>query len=179
VSGGPLTRRFADTVYRAHNPRWAYAPTSGTGAARHGGRFNPPGTPALYTSLDLKTAWMEAQQGFPFKPQPMTLVAYEIDCDRVTDLSDMRVIAELGVSPATLACPWEELASQKAVPPSWELAQRLIDEEVTGILVRSFAPGCGPEDINLVLWGWSDRPPCLVREIDDHGRLPRNDGSWR
>nr|WP_246535096.1 RES family NAD+ phosphorylase [Methylomonas paludis] len=40
-----------------------------------GGRFNRPGCAALYLSLDPTTAWMEAQQGFPFKPQPLTLVA--------------------------------------------------------------------------------------------------------
>jgi RES domain-containing protein len=35
--------------------------------ARHGGRFNPLGTPALYTALRPETAWLEAQQGFAFK----------------------------------------------------------------------------------------------------------------
>lgn len=72
---------FAGLVYRAHNPRWAYAPTSGEGAARHGGRFNPRDVPALYAALDPKTAWMEAQQGMPFKAQPLTLVGYRVDCD--------------------------------------------------------------------------------------------------
>jgi RES domain-containing protein len=70
-------------LYRAHNPRWAFAPTSGRGAALYGGRFNPAGTPALYTSMRPETAWLEAQQGFPFKPQPLTLCAYEVDCDDV------------------------------------------------------------------------------------------------
>ncbi|WP_373506590.1 RES domain-containing protein [Thiocapsa sp.] len=50
-------------VYRPHNPRWAFAPSSGDGAASHGGRLNPRGTPVLYSSLDPKTASMEAQQG--------------------------------------------------------------------------------------------------------------------
>jgi RES domain-containing protein len=51
---------------------WAFDPLSGEGAKRHGGRFNRPNTLALYTSLDYTTAWMEAQQSFPFKPQPLT-----------------------------------------------------------------------------------------------------------
>ncbi|MEJ0016938.1 MAG: RES domain-containing protein [Acetobacteraceae bacterium] len=38
-------------VYRAHHPRWSFEPQSGAGAARSGGRFNPVGTPALYTAL--------------------------------------------------------------------------------------------------------------------------------
>ena len=42
--------RFRGRVYRAHNPHWAHSPLSGEGAARHGGRYNRKGTPALYTS---------------------------------------------------------------------------------------------------------------------------------
>ena len=49
-----------------------------------------------------------------------------------------------------------------------EQLRRRIDS-LSGILVRNFAPGCGAEDINLVLWSWADRLPCLVGEIDDHG----------
>ena len=43
-------------AYRVHVPRWAYAPTSGDGAAEHGGRLNRPGLPALYLALDATTA---------------------------------------------------------------------------------------------------------------------------
>ncbi len=101
----PPTRPFVGLVYRAHHPRWAFAPASGEGAARHGGRFNPRGTPALYTSLDPRTAWMEAQQGLPFKAQPMTLVGYRIGCERIVDLTDPAVLATCAIEAATLACP--------------------------------------------------------------------------
>ena len=46
---------FKERVVRAAKPEWAYAPSSGEGAARHGGRFNPKGVEALYTSLDFDT----------------------------------------------------------------------------------------------------------------------------
>lgn len=75
--------RLTGTVYRAHNPRWSFDPTSGSGAAQYGGRFNPLGMAALYTSRRMETAWREAQQGFPFKAQPLTVCAYEVDCDDV------------------------------------------------------------------------------------------------
>ena len=81
IMAPPIRGRLVGILYRAHNPRWSYAPSSGAGAARHGGRFNRRGTLALYTVFDPKTAWMEAQQGMPFKAQPLTLVAYHLDCE--------------------------------------------------------------------------------------------------
>ena len=174
----PPARPFAGLVYRAHNPRWAFAPISGDGATRHGGRFNRPGTPALYTSLDPKTAWMEAQQGMPFKAQPMTLVGYRVTCERIIDLTDPAALAATGVDAAALACPWEELASRGQTPPSWSLAEGLIASGLQGALAPSFAPGTTPAERNLVLWCWSDALPCRVLVIDDCGRLPKDDSSW-
>jgi RES domain-containing protein len=171
--------RFQGFVYRAHHPRWAFSPLSGEGAARHGGRFNPPGMPALYTSRRMQTAWLEAQQAFPFKAQPLTLCAYEVDCADVADLTDPAARATLGVAAATLACAWEDLASRRQPVPSWELARRLQAEGIAAIIVPSFAASAGQEDQNLVFWNWAETPPHRLTVIDDEGRLPRNDLSWR
>jgi RES domain-containing protein len=65
--------RFAGLAYRAHDPRWSFRPLSGEGAAVHGGRFNPRGTPALYLALDPMTAIKEASQGFAHKLEPCVL----------------------------------------------------------------------------------------------------------
>ena len=83
---------------------WAFTPLSGDGAKTHGGQFNRSGKSALYTSLDSITAWMEAQQGFPFKPQPMTLVAYHVDCADIAELNDPQILQAMEYSPADLAC---------------------------------------------------------------------------
>lgn len=40
-------------------------------------------------------------------------------------------------------------------------------------------PGAGRSDRSVVLWDWSDSLPHCVRVIDDEGRLPRDDRSWR
>ena len=165
------TVHWQGLVHRAHNPLWSYTPTSGTGAAYHGGRFNRKGKLALYTSLEPKTAWMEGQQGFPFKPQPMTLVSYEVDCEDIVDLADPSVQSVAGTSAADLACPWEDLASQNVHPPTWTLSDSLISAGVAGIIVPSFAPGCGAEDLNLIFWSWSENKPHRIITIDDHGRL--------
>jgi RES domain-containing protein len=145
----------------------------------HSGRFNPKGMAALYTTRRLETAWLEAQQGFPFKMQPMTLCAYDVDCEDVVDLTVASELDRLGVTAADLSCSWEGIALSGYVPPSWSLARRLFAHGVAGILVPSFAPGAGPADINAVFWRWSDHPPHQVKVVDDQGRLPRDDSSWR
>lgn len=134
---------------------------------------------ALYTSLRLETAWLEAQQAFPFKAQPMTIVAYAVDCRDMVDLGDPETRMRLGVGNADLSCAWEDLAERGIEPPSWALAHRLHAQGHAGILVPSFASGAGPGDVNAVFWRWSDMPPYQVRVVDDSGRLPRDEASWQ
>jgi RES domain-containing protein len=171
------TLEFSGFVYRAHHPMWSYQPVSGEGAKRHGGRFNRPGKNALYTSLDPTTAWMEAQQSFPFKPQPMTLLAYAVNCSDLVDLSNTNTLKSLGLTEADIACAWEDIASQKQEPPTWALADKLHGMGIVGAIAPSFAPGCKQENRNLVLWVWSDAPPHSITVIDDFGRLPKSIGS--
>ncbi len=170
--------RFAGRVYRAHNPRWSFAPLSGDGAARSGGRFNPVGVPALYTSRRMETAWREAQQGFAFKAQPLTICAYEVDCTDVADLTDTATLAAYGATVAILASPWEAIFLRGGKPPTWDLARRLIANGIAAIIVPSLAPGALAADRNVVFYRWSNDPPHRVRLIDDEGRLPRDDRSW-
>lgn len=170
--------RLRGVVYRAHNPRWAFSPTSGDGASRYGGRFNPVGMPALYTSRRMETAWLEAQQAFPFKAQPLTICAYDVDCADVANLTNATIRAEFAIESADLACSWEYLASRGQIPPSWQLTRRLIERGVAAIIVPSFAYGATEMDRNVVFWRWSDALPHRVSVIDDESRLPRDDRSW-
>ena len=164
---------YCGLAYRAHHPGWAWDAESGEGARLHGGRFNPKGVAALYLSLRYEAAWAEAQQAFPFKPQPMTLCAYEVDCDRIVDLRDPSVCQQLGILPAQLACAWEDLLSRSLTPLTHDIAMRLMRAGSQGILVPSFAPGAPHQASNLVLWNWFRKSPNKVRCLDDHDRLQK------
>ena len=170
--------KLAGFVYRAHNPRWAFAPDSGQGASAVGGRFNPVGMPALYTAVRFETAWLEAQQAFPFKAQPMTVCAYEVDCEDVLDLTDTATLEAHRITAADLACPWKDLSTRGIKPPSWEIAERLSDVGTAGVIVPSFAKGAVTTDVNVVFWDWAPDPPHQVRVIDDDQRLPKDARSW-
>jgi len=174
----PFTR-LTRCVYRGHHPRWSFDPESGEGATRHGGRFNPKGVAALYTSLRPQTAWLEAQQSFPFKAQPLTLCAYDIDCTDILDLTDPAVRNAVATTINDLGCAWEVMSGSGTTPPSWRLAMRLRVGNAAGIVVQSFAKGATDRDINVVFWDWSGTPPHQVVVIDDDARLPRNDRSWQ
>jgi RES domain-containing protein len=171
--------KFRGVCYRAHDPRWSFAPSSGVGAAIHGGRFNPKGVPALYLALDAMTAIKEANQGFARKIEPCVLCAYDVDCEDIVDLRSDEARTAAGVVPQDMASGWFSFLAENREPPSWRIARRLINEGAAGILVPSFAPGAVSGDDNLVLWDWSDRPPRRVAVFDPGGRLPKNQLSWR
>ncbi len=165
--------RFRGTVYRAHNPQWAWTPLSGEGARRHGGRFNKRGVPALYCSLSQIGAIREAMPlGRPM--QPLTLCAYEVDAEPVFNARDPTQLQESGFSETDLACPtWEADMLGGRVAASQRLAQRLVDAGHVGMLVRSFAIDASEDDVNLVMWHWSDFYPTRVTLIDEQDRLTR------
>ena len=166
--------RFVGLVYHAHNPRWTWEPTSGEGARRYGGRFNRIGVPALYTSLSPITAIREASQvGRPL--QPITLCAYGVDAEPVFDALDPSEQEAQGVKTEEIFCRnWEQEMLAGIVPASQHLADRLIEAGYFGMRVRSFAPGAGADDLNLVFWRWGNHGPAKVALVDDEHRLTNN-----
>lgn len=166
--------RWQGTAWRAHHPRWSWAPLSGEGAALKGGRFNPAGVPALYLALSIEGMWIEMGHGFAHRLDPLTVCAYEVDVDGITDLRDAS-----GADLAAMGCPWALDRAEGRKPASWAIAQRLIAEGASGILVPSFANRARPGMANLVLWRWGPQLPRKVTVHDPSGRLPRNDLSWK
>ena len=163
---------YQGMLYRALNPVHAREPLSGRGAELYGGRFNPKGMPALYTSLSIMTALREANQVGHL--QPTTLVSYEADIDRVFDSRDAGALRSENVDSADLSDPtWRDQMRERGEARTQALGRRLIAAGYRGLLVRSFAPGAGADDLNLVLWAWGNAEGARLVLIDDENRLSR------
>jgi RES domain-containing protein len=170
--------RFTGLAYRAHDPRWAFTPLSGEGAALHGGRFNRKGIPALYLALDPITTLKEASQGFAHKFEPYVLCTYEVDCEPIVDARTEASRREAGVDLAEMDSSWFADAQGSREPASWALSRRLIGAGAAGLLAPSFAAAAAANDVNLVLWRWGPKLPTQVTVFDPSGRLPKNQLSW-
>lgn len=163
--------RYSGLLYRALNPIHAREPLSGRGAGLHGGRFNPKGTPALYTSLDPSTALREANQVGDL--QPTVLVSYRADLGPIFDTRDTEAQNDYGQSAGTLAdSGWRTAMLEGRTAPSQEFARALVADGYTGLLVHSFAKGTSRTNLNLVLWRWTG-DGCTLEVIDNEDRLGR------
>ncbi len=145
----PLAGRF----WRIVSPRWISDPLSGAGAARHGGRWNRPGQPALYLSVEVETAFAEYQQEIGTRPG--TFIAYDVAGARVFDLTNAATRDRLNVSVSSMLNPWKQIAFvEGGEPPTWRHATRL-STDADGLLVPSIMR---PGGVNLVLWRWNEGP---------------------
>ena len=141
------------------------APLSGDGVAKYGGRFNPIGIPALYTSFRAATAMLEASpMGRPF--QPLTLVAYRVNAGPLFDARDAGRLESQGFRPGDLADPdWEMLMLGGGEPIQHRFARAVRAAGHAGVVVPSFAHGAGAREVNLVLWKWADTGGAFNRAL--------------
>lgn len=147
--------RFAGTCYRAHDPRWAFKPISGEGAAIRGARFNPNGVPTLYLAMTVMTAVKEANQGFAYRIDPCVLCSYEVDCDDIVNLSTPADREAAGVDLEDMGCAWMSFLAEGKRPPSWAVCDRCQSAlnfdplsasniDPLGVSVSTCRPGAGP-----------------------------------
>ncbi|MGY5810854.1 RES family NAD+ phosphorylase [Rhizobium sp. LEGMi198b] len=164
--------RYEGKLYRALNPIYAHQPLSGRGAELYGGRFNPKGMPALYTSLSVLTALREANQVGNL--QPTTLVSYDAALEKVFNSRDEDALqAELMDADAIADPTWRDQIKATGEARTQRFARRLAAAGYQGLLVRSFAPGATADDMNLVLWTWGESASARLTLIDDENRLGR------
>ncbi|MEW4462561.1 MULTISPECIES: RES family NAD+ phosphorylase [Hyphomicrobiales] len=165
-----MASSYSGKLYRALNPVFAREPMSGRGAELHGGRFNPRGVPALYLSTSVLTALREANQVGDL--QPTTLVCYRAEIETVFDTSDIAALEAAGYDETALADPtWRDQMRTMGEARTQRFARELIANGYSGLRVRSFAKGGGPDDMNLVLWRWGTTAPSRLELIDDEDRL--------
>ncbi|MEP3145481.1 RES family NAD+ phosphorylase [Qipengyuania citrea] len=160
-------------LYRAHSPRYAYAPLSGAGAASTGGRWNAPGDEALYLTADPTTAILETQPNID-RFKPVTLVSYVLSDAQLFDTRDPAGHPSWGITHDLLTADWYTHAIEKTEAPTWALAKRLASNGYHGLSYASKHNGLE----NVVLWSWNRPGAARLRVVDHDRRLPRDDRSW-
>ena len=161
------------TLWRAFVPRWAHLPLSGEGAARFGGRWNPPGLQAIYAARELSTAWAEYNQGFV--QHPALIAQLELSDADLADLTDAAVLEELGIARAIHRCQWRDASDRGLVPETHALARRLLAEGRHGVVYPSVM---SPGGTCVALWRWNGVDAPRLAVIDPEHRLPKTPASW-
>lgn len=165
---------YSGLAYRAHDPKWAFSPLSGEGAAIHGGRFNPKGKPALYLATTLEGAVLEASHGFAFRFEPLTICTYELTNVKLADLTDAQFMRDNAIAADDLSSAWFDTPAR---PASWTVYDRL-HQDWAGIRVPSFARKSRPDMHNIVLWHWETTAESGIVVFDPARKLPINQRSW-
>lgn len=160
--------------YRMLTPRWAIAPTSGAGSAKHGGRFNRPGVFALYLSSEPETAIAEYKQDQLLMP-PGTLVAYELELGPIVDLRKGYERDAWEEVWEEWNCSWRAMALAETEPPSWLMGDIAIEKGAKGILFPSTRHAGG---VNLAVFTSLFAPEDKLSVFDPRGDLPADQSSW-
>jgi len=160
-------------LWRAFVPRWAHLPLSGEGAARFGGRWNPPGAAAIYAARELSTAWAEYNQGFVQHPALIAQLA--LSGARLADLTDAAVCELFGVSDDIHRCEWRHLIDRGLVPETHALRATLLAQEYHGVIYPSFM---SPGGTCVALWRWNEEGAPRLDVIDPDSRMPKTPASW-
>jgi len=160
-------------AYRVHDPKWAFAPVSGAGAAKHGGRANRPGVNALYLSLELETALAEYRQLDALLP-PALMVSYQVKVEPVVDFRGGYTHAWEALW-QDFYCDWRKMVfNDRIEPPSWVIGDQVLDAGAKGILFQSAITG----GTNLVLYNDALNNTDMIEVHDPNHALPKNQSSW-
>ncbi len=127
---------------------------SGIGAERRGGRWNPPGLPAVYGSTSDGTALEECKANDRYygieTKGPRLLVAVEARLACVLDLTDAGVRRKIGVTLQELAAEdWRKLQEAGKESFTQTLGRAVAEAGGSGILARSAAVRGG---VNVVVF---------------------------
>ena len=162
--------RFRGTVYRAHNPQWAWTPLSGEGAQGVTAGASTSAAPPRSTVPFPRLGRYGRQRHWADRCSPSRCAPVRSIPRPCSMLATRRKLQESGFGEADPACPtWEADMLGGRVAASQRLAERLVDAGYVGMLVRSFAVDASEDDVNLVMWHWGDVYPTRVTVIDEPG----------
>ncbi|MEI7814930.1 MAG: RES family NAD+ phosphorylase [Coriobacteriia bacterium] len=112
-----------------------YPPLGSNGARLFGGRFNPPGVPALYLAQDADLAMRESTRSAELAGltllAPRRIVCVRLVLQFVVLLDDPETVAVLGLSEEDLLAPWP--APKDELTACQLLGERLFLAGVEGI----------------------------------------------
>ena len=93
-------------VYRLIRPQWLSQALTGDGARRYGSRWNPKGTPMVYTASSLSLAALETLVHFSVDTAPLDYLALTIRVpdDGVKRLAAGQLPFDWNAMPASVAC---------------------------------------------------------------------------
>ena len=115
--------------------REIYPPLSANGARLFGGRFNPPGVPALYLAQDADLAMREnthsAELAGLTQLAPRRIVCVRLVLQFVVPLDDPEAVAALDLNRNDLSAPWP--APQDELTACQLVGERLFMAGVEGI----------------------------------------------
>ncbi len=161
-------------VFRVHQPKWSFAPTSGAGACTHGGRANRPGVNALYLSLELETALAEYQQLDALLP-PRLMVSYNLKVDSLVDFRG-GFTRDWDALWQDFHCDWRKMHFDQGIePPSWVIGDQVLAAGAKGIMFNSAITG----GANLVIYTDALTGADAINVYDPGNDLPKNQSSWK
>lgn len=171
-----LSSLKATALYRAHAPRWSFAPLSGAGAAVQGGRFNRKGVEALYLSLETETTLAEYQHVSPLL-EPCLLTSYIVSVSRLVDLRHLD--GSEGWDPLWMDwdTDWRNFAFNLHIePPTWVLGDLVREAGYAGILFPSVVNRGGT---NIVMYQDVFASGDSISVHDPSHDLPKDQSSWK